>query len=224
MKILEAVKNLMDNKGISVCEACIVFKVEPSAVTRWTNKKEVLPNPKHSDKLSIHSGPYSILHNITQDLVDFVDEWHAKGLQVNRFNLIKKACQLKLKFSTKLEQAQKMSISCFMFRNNLTNYMAMHTAQRHPADVQGEALAYLNVIRPLLLDGTQDLDYILNMDQTPLYHAMYSKTTIHEKGAHTVNLHISAADSKRVTVAVTLTASERSLRPMVVFKGKFSFI
>ena len=46
--------------------------------------------------------------------------------------------------------------------------MVTHAAQCHPAEVQVEAFVYLDVIRPLLLDGTWDLDFILNMDQTPV--------------------------------------------------------
>ncbi len=64
----------------------------------------------------------------------------------------------------KSEQAQKMSVSRFIVRNNLTHCMATHDAQHHPAEAQMGSFVYLNVIRPLLFDGTQDLDFILNMD------------------------------------------------------------
>ncbi len=99
--------------------------------------------------------------------------------------------------------------------------MATNAAQHHPAEVEVVAFAYLNVIRPLLLDGTRDLNSILNMDQTPVYHAMNYKSTIHQKGGHTIDMRTSAADTKCITVVVTVTASGKSLRPMVVFKGIF---
>ncbi len=63
--------------------------------------------------------------------------------------------------------------------------MATHTGQRHPAEVYAEALAYLQVIRPRLLEANVDLDHVINMDQTPVYHAMNTKYTIHQKNEKT---------------------------------------
>ena len=44
--------------------------------------------------------------------------------------------------------------------------------------------------------------------------------TIDHVGICTVNLSTSATDLKRVTVAVTMTASGRRVKQMVVFKGE----
>jgi hypothetical protein len=58
------------------------------------------------------------------------------------------------------------------------------------------------------------------MDQTPVFHAMDFHMTIDRVGTRTVNLRTSASDSKRVPVAVTVTASGRRVKQMVVFKGE----
>ncbi len=58
------------------------------------------------------------------------------------------------------------------------------------------------------------------MDQTLVWMAMDDKMTIDKVGARTVNLGTSMSDSKRVTVAVTLTALGHRMKSMVVFKGK----
>ena len=98
--------------------------------------------------------------------------------------------------------------------------MATHKAQRHPSEVEGEALDFLANIRPILIDANRDPNHIYNMDQTPVQMAMEWKCTIDKVGARTVNLRTSASNTKRVTVAVTLTASGRRVKSMVVFKGK----
>jgi hypothetical protein len=98
--------------------------------------------------------------------------------------------------------------------------MATHKAQRHPSEVEGEALDFLANICPILIDANRDPNHIYNMDQTPVQMAMEWKCTIDKVGARTVNLRTSASDTKRVTVAVTLTASGRRVKLMVVFKGK----
>ncbi len=53
-----------------------------------------------------------------------------------------------------------------------------------------------------------------------MYHLMDFKTFIDRVGAHTINLRTSASDAKRVTVAVTVTASGQCIKSMVVFKGE----
>lgn len=123
----------------------------------------------------------------------------------------------------KSEHALKMSISRFMKKNRLVHRMATHKAQRHPSEVEGEALDFLTHIRPILLDINRDPNYIYNMDQTPVQMAMEWKCTIDKVGARSVNLRTSASDTKRVTVAVTLTASGRRVKSMVVFKGKSKY-
>ncbi len=81
------------------------------------------------------------------------------------------------------------------------------------------AAILLKVIRSRLLEANVDLDFVINMDQTPVYHAMNAKYTIHQKNEKTINLCTSAADTKRGTVAVMITASGKRVKSMVVFKG-----
>ncbi len=99
--------------------------------------------------------------------------------------------------------------------------MATHKAQHHSSEVEGKALQFFDVIRPVFLEQNRDMDYVLNMDQTPVYHAMDFKSTIDKVGTRMVNLHTLASDSKCVTVAGTVTASGRRVKMMVVFKGEF---
>ena len=78
-------------------------------------------------------------------------------------------------------------------------------------------------IRPRLEGWHRSPDYyIINIDQMPVYHAMFSGCTIDRVEVRTVNLRASkgSADSKRVTVAACITASGRQIKSMVVFKGE----
>jgi hypothetical protein len=98
--------------------------------------------------------------------------------------------------------------------------MATHKAQRHPSEDGKEALEFLDYIHPILIKPNRDADYIYNMDQIPVWMAMDTKMTIDKVGAWTVNLRTAMSDTNRVMVAVTLTASGRRVKSMVVFKGK----
>ncbi len=172
------------------------------------------------DAFNLHAGPSSILKIATQDLLHFIDTWHSKGLPVNHIALVRKARSLIPELEAKSEYAVKQSISRWMTKHRLAHRMATHKAQRHPSEIEGEARQFLDYIRPIFQEQNRNPDYIINMDQTPVFHAMDFHMTIDCVGTRTVNLRTSASDSKRVTVAVTVTASGRRVKQMVVFKGE----
>jgi hypothetical protein len=123
---------------------------------------------------------------------------------------------------SKTEGAVKVCLSWFLAKNNLTHRVATHMSQRDPHKVEAEAIKFLKYIRPRLDNGSCPPDYIINMDQTPVYHAMNTRSTIEHVGAWTVNMRTSTGDSKRVTVTATITASGKIVPTMVVFKGESS--
>jgi hypothetical protein len=127
---------------------------------------------------------------------------------------------MKPEFNKKTLQARKMGISRFLARNHLTHRVVTYKAQREPGEVRSEALAHLKVQVPRVNDTCRHQDFIMNMDQTLVYHSMGQWVTINFVGARTVNLRSSANNSQRVTVAVTITASRKRLTSMVVFKGE----
>eukprot|EP00474_Spongospora_subterranea_P011773 CRZ12231.1 hypothetical protein [Spongospora subterranea] len=63
---------------------------------------------------------------------------------------------------------------------------------------------------------------ILNMDQTPVFFSMQSRTTLERVGSRTVNIRSSTNSTLPVTVGVTVTADGNMLIPMIIFKGKTS--
>ncbi len=57
------------------------------------------------------------------------------------------------------------------------------------------------------------------MDQTPVYFSMHPRKTLDSKGKKTIHVWSSTDDTKRATVAVTITASGDNLPLLVIFKG-----
>jgi hypothetical protein len=76
-----------------------------------------------------------------------------------------------------------MAISCFLMKNGLTHRVATHKAQRLPGKVRAVALSHLEVQVPLAIDPSCHQDYVLNMDQTPVYYSMDQEYTINFVGA-----------------------------------------
>ena len=60
---------------------------------------------------------------------------------------------------------------------------------------------------------------VINMDQSPIPYSFHSSRTLEVKGTKTVHVRSSTADTKRVTLAVTVDAAGKMLPPMLIFKG-----
>ena len=222
LNIISVVQKLMQDELLSLVQAAVVVKIDPSMISRWLKNVENLRDPRRALKMAAHAGPTSIMAEIEQDLLDFVEMWREKGFEVNRFTLLRKVKELKPEVLERSDGAAKICLSRFLAKNQLTHRVATHKAQRDPREVEKEALDFLEYIRPRLEGLHRSPDYIINMDQTPVYHAMCSGRTIDHVGSRTVNLHAlkGSADSKRVTVAVCITASGHQIKSMVVFKGE----
>ena len=75
-------------------------------------------------------------------------------------------------------------------------------------------------MRRMVVGSNRDRRFILNMDQTPVYISMNAKRTLEVVGVKTVHVRTSTHDTKRATVAVTITGAGSVLPSMVIFKGK----
>jgi capsule polysaccharide export protein KpsC/LpsZ len=63
--------------------------------------------------------------------------------------------------------------------------MGMHTLQRPPVEVEGEASDFMRFVRVIVSGANRDRRFILNMDQTPVYFSMSSKKTLELIGKKT---------------------------------------
>ena len=77
----------------------------------------------------------------------------------------------------------------------------------------------MGVIWPQLSKPNQDQDYVYNMDWTPTPFTYISKKTYEIMGRKTIHIRKSTNDMKKVTTALTITASGCILTPFLIFKG-----
>ena len=221
MKIVRAVDEAMARENLPLNLAATRFGVNPSSIVTWKKNAVALFDSSVENKLILHKGPSSIVSELKEELLEYIEHWRVRGFPVTRMCLVRKVCKLKPEFAEKSSAARKMAISRFLANNHLTHRLATHKAQRAPGEVRAEALSHLEVQVPRANDPSRHQDYVLNMDQTPVYHAMDQDVTIDWVGARTINMRSTANDGQRVTVAVTVAASGRRVPSMVVFKGEF---
>jgi hypothetical protein len=150
VKILAAVDRMMDEEPVHQSQAAALLQVSPSQITRWRAKSSSLQQAARPDSLQLHKGPAAFLAEVNEQMVSYVNEWCAKGMDVSRLSLIRNACSLSPEFASRSLDAQRASISCFMMQQGLTHHMATHAAQRPPEEVYAEAKGHLEVMVPIV--------------------------------------------------------------------------
>jgi hypothetical protein len=208
--------------GVSFIRAVENLQVSAQSVRRWRDSFQVQDTTKNQgrdDAVSHHRGPAGFLDDIQEELISFVSEWRDRGMPVTRFALVRKIGRLKPEFLLKSSAARLMCILRFLYVNNLVHRVATHTAQRPPDEVHEDAKSHLVVAVPKCGGPTRDPRFVLNMDQTNSKFGNSPGQTIDHCGARTINMRTGTDDSKRCTVALTVTASGEMLPPMVIYKG-----
>jgi hypothetical protein len=99
----------------------------------------------------------------------------------------------------------------------LSYQVATHTAQKNFQETEVESRHFIEFIKDKVI--SKDLADIINMDQTPIPFSFHAGRTLEMKVSRTIHIHTSTADTKRVTLAVTVDASGKILPPFLVFKG-----
>jgi hypothetical protein len=211
---------MMAEENLRQNQACAMMQICDFQVLRWRSKHVLLEEAARPEKQVLHQGPAGCMDAFAEELVSFVDKWCGKGILVSCLCLIRKACKLNPVFSNKTLSVKKAAIYCFMAKNRLVHCMATHNLEGPPQETCDKALGYLDGIIPIINNGNQLPAFTINMDQTPVLHAMNPKDTINMRGMHTINLRKESSESRQVTVAITITASGHQLPLLVMFKGK----
>ena len=123
-------------------------------------------------------------------------------------------------FSSKSYAARAQSVSRWMARNDLSIRTGTHQAQAPPQTVSSAAEDFMvTIARPAVNQPYRDRNFIINMDQTPVFFSMHPSRSVDTIGSRTVNIRIAKNGSQRATVAVCFTASGIQLKSLVIFKG-----
>ncbi len=74
-------------------------------------------------------------------------------------------------------------------------------------------------MRPQLSAPDVDQDYVINMDQTPVYFLMAPRTTLNLMGDSTIHIASTDVSTTRLSVTVGVTECRKRFKPMLTFKG-----
>ena len=115
-------------------------------------------------------------------------------------------------------KAKKASVTCFVKKMGYTHRIGPHVAQKKHKDTEDDALHFMAMMREKFAE--MDPDDIINMDQTPIPYSYHTSRTLALKGTKTIHVRSSTSETKRATLAATVSGSGKLLKPFLIFKGK----
>jgi hypothetical protein len=164
-------------------------------------------NPGKASSLSPHSGT----------IQRAVFELREQGLPVSTRTIIREASKLDPIFKTKSDTAKASCARRLVKKMGLSHRVSTHVAQKDFKETELLAKSFLELMRVRVKDMPHDA--VANMDQTPIPFAFNANKTLDWKGNRTVHL-LAPGDKDRATLNATITMGGRTLKPMVIFKGK----
>ena len=107
----------------------------------------------------------------------------------------------------------------FMSRNGLWLYCRTTQTQKTPEQIIDKVISYILYVRQLKQRNNYDLDCVIAMDETAMWHEMISNTIVTDKGTKSVVLKTTGHEKNKVTVTLAAKANGDKLKPYIVFTG-----
>eukprot|EP00977_Amphora_coffeiformis_P016181 scaffold4929_cov176-Amphora_coffeaeformis.AAC.20 len=185
-------------------KACKEQGIQPSQYRCWKKNEEAMKvgNPKAT---TLHAGPDSCIADIEEDLLEWFWSIRETRMMVSHKMIEIEASRRCSNFRRKTEWGRIKTIECFAKKSDFVVRATTRKSQQAPHIAQNEALEYVESLRPRVAGRNQD--YIINMDQTPIWFSLEPSRTLDKKGARTVHSRKSTGDTRRVTCMATITAS-----------------
>ena len=203
------------------------YSLDWRTIWHWLANKQKYQearNKRNSGVRQVHPGREGILtyHGVADDLKRYIFEMREQAMPVTVPMVVKKACTLYPPLRHKSKAAQTSIIWRFIKSNGFTYRSVTQKSLISSKELENTAINFVQRIREVCLDAnpTRHPDYILNMDQTPVWSMTIPKSVIDSVGNKSVKIKTTPGTKKRFTVAVTVTASGKKLPEVVVFKGK----
>jgi len=220
MASVRTIQRNIEGRSLSVREACRQANLHHKQFITW--KRDILQMQAIRNKKakSMCLGPSSTLHAYEDELLRYIFELRECGMAVSSKLVIIKAASLSRAFREKDALSQYHCVRRFVIWHGLVHQMGTHVSQRDPRELQVVAEEFMQLVCPMISGLSRDQDHIINMDQSPIPFTFDRQRTLELVGSRTVHIRKSTCDTKRATLAITITASGKKLTPILVFKGE----
>ena len=202
------------------------FDIEPSQVRDWRSKKDKLKTSA-PHLLKIHKGRNPYFSDLEQELAKWIMDCRAQSLPITRNMAVKKARELaqtdefQEKYSTISSfKFSKKWLDCFMVRHDLSNRRRTTVSQHLPKDLLEKQQSFLSYVLYRRLQYDYPLQFIGNMDETPVTFDLPSSYTLEKRGSSTISIKTTGHERSTFTVIFGCMADGSKLPPVIIFKLK----
>jgi len=108
----------------------------------------------------------------------------------------------------------------FMRRHQLSLRSRTSLSQRLPADLEDKVASFTTFVKDLRSEDDFDDEFIINMDETPVFFDLIPNKTVEKQGSKSVIVRSSGSEKRHVTVILAIAADGAVLPTMIIFKGK----
>ena len=122
-----------------------------------------------------HSGRPTSLAN-AKELCEWVVNLQHEGMPISINMAILRASQLDEQFCRKRMQTKYSVVRQLLRSHSIVIRSKTHQAQQHPEEMVDEVKHFVSRVTPLLASLSHDQQYIINMDQTPVFSMDPNKT------------------------------------------------
>ena len=206
------------------------FEIDRKRIREWITNENKIQNKVSSKSRGQSSKRLDGAGRKIKDLqleetfIERITSQKSKNLLVSRKLIQRKARQYAEEKGNSSGQVNEFRASekwlqKFMLRNGLSLRRRTTQAQKTPDQIIDKVIAYILYVRQFKRRNNYDLDCIIAMDETAVWHDMISNTTVTQKGAKSVVLKTTGHKKSRVTVTLAAKANGDKLRPYIVFPG-----
>ena len=204
-------------------EAGRKFSIDESMVRRWRKKSSKISDKSSSQskKRRLSGGRQKpFLRNLEEELVEKIIDEHEKHRHVSCKLITVWAQQLATEHNLHEFRASRGWLFNFMQQSNLSIRRRTTTGQTMPKDGLAKIANFVQFCEKLRNIFDFALGSIANMDETPIWADMPSKTTVDQRGLKTVPIKSIGHEKQRMTVCLAIKADGSKMKPFVVIPGK----
>ena len=167
-KIVESIEAQKDSESLH--SLCRYHKIQVKQLKQWKQAFQENPCPsRRSTAKSFHPGQPSTIQHLEQEILSWFEERTSVGLPTCINMVVVHLCKIDNEFRRKSKAAQTQSVRRVLLRHNIVYRKITHESQRPPQETALTASEFIHSVTYRIYTDYRDQDYIINMDETPMY-------------------------------------------------------
>lgn len=207
------------NNGMSKRAIARKYGIDESSLRQWQKSIDLTEDVTFpSNNLTLHTGKPSKGEHLEGPICFFIDSLREKRCDITVELLAFEVMKIDPSFLDKKFVPIRKWLYSFLRRNNYSIREKTHVAQK-VINMQ-DCADFVEMVNERNSVYNISKDFIINMDETPLYNDQKPNKTVADKGSRSVEGLKTRTGDYRSTVMLSVTASGKKLPPMIIFKGQ----